>query len=142
MLQIDSCPSYLNLGALRQFLAERALLIQDANSKEELAKAFSDSTVRRIVAATLHDSKSANDLSEMLDLPHRSLYRYLDELCKLGILAKERMVVLGSGGKYVLYRSMVKSVTLRYESDGLEVDLIPNEKILDRFLRFWSYMRG
>jgi predicted transcriptional regulator len=118
------------------------LLIDNGASKEELAKAFSDSNVRRIVAATLHEPKSANQLSALLNLPNRSLYRYVDELCKLGVLAKERMVVRESGGKYVLYRSMVKSITLKYETDGLEVDLIPNEKILERFLRFWSYMRG
>ena len=77
-----------------------------------------------------------------MDLPIRTLYRYVEELCKLGVLAKERMIVMENGGKYVLYRSMVKSITIRYEVGGLEVDLIPNEKILERFLRFWSYMRG
>jgi predicted transcriptional regulator len=118
------------------------LLIDNGASKEDLAKAFSDSNVRRIVAATLDEPKSANQLSTLLNLPNRSLYRYVDELCKLGVLAKERMVVRESGGKFVLYRSMVKSITLKYETDGLEVDLIPNEKILERFLRFWSYMRG
>lgn len=118
------------------------MLITDGASKEELAKAFSDLNVRRIIETTLYEAKSANELSTLLDLPVRTLYRYLDELCELGVLAKERMIVLENGGKYVLYRSMVKSITIRYDLGRLEVDLIPNEKILERFLRFWSYMRG
>jgi predicted transcriptional regulator len=118
------------------------LLINNGASKEHFARIFSDPNVRRIVAATTDEPKSANQLSNLLNLHNRSLYRYLDELCKLGVLAKERMVILESGGKYVLYRSMVKSVTLRYASNILEVDVVPNEKILERFLRFWSYMGG
>lgn len=42
----------------------------------------------------------------------------------------------------MLYRSMVKTVMIKYEGNVFEVDLLPNEGILGRFMRFWSYMGG
>ena len=118
------------------------MLITDYVAKQKLAEALSDSNVRHILSATLLEAKSAVELSTLLGLPTRTLYRYMDELCALGLLVRERLVVMESGGRFTLYRSMVKSITVKYELGDLGVDVIPNEKILGRFLRFWSYMQG
>lgn len=105
-----------------------------------MADCTSDSHSRKIIASTLDKAKSAVELSEELALPMRSIYRYVEELLDLGLLTVEHAGVIDSGGKRMFYRSMVKSITVRYEGDILEVDLIPNEGILGRFMRFWSYM--
>lgn len=101
---------------------------------------MSDRDVRRILLATVEEARAATDLFEELGIPLRTVYRHLEELKKLGLVTGERSALLDGGGKYVLYRSMVKSITVRYEGDMPEVDLVPNEGILGRFMRFWSYM--
>ncbi|WP_309492417.1 helix-turn-helix domain-containing protein [Candidatus Hecatella orcuttiae] len=114
--------------------------INDPAMKERVAKAVSDRHVREIVSATIARAKSASELSGELGIPVRSVYRYLEELSSLGLLTGERSVLMNSGGRYTLYRSMVKSVTVKYGGGSLEVDLVPNEDLLDRFMRFWRYM--
>lgn len=114
--------------------------IIDPVLKENIAKAMSDSHIRRIVWATVAKAKSATDLSAQLEIPIRTVYRYARTLSQLGILTAESSLLLRGGGKYVLYRSMVTSIMVKYEGDMIEVDLVPNEGILERFMRFWSYM--
>ncbi len=41
-----------------------------------------------------------------------------------------------------MYRSIVKSIQLRYDglTNTVEVDLVPNDTMLDKFFRFWTMM--
>lgn len=77
-------------------------------------------------------------------MPSRSVYRYISDLCEVGLLARDRNILIDGGGKCVLYRSMVKSVGFRYDPvrNAVEVNLIPNDTILDKFLNFWKYMNS
>ncbi len=114
--------------------------INDPALRESITVAISNPDLRRIISATIFKAKSANELSAELRIPPRSIYRYIKQLSMLGIITGQSWSFLDGGGKYVLYRSMVKSVTAMYEAGSLEVDLLPNEGILDRFMRFWTYM--
>jgi predicted ArsR family transcriptional regulator len=101
---------------------------------------MSDPQLRRIVSATLSKAKPATQIAEELGLSTRSVYRHTRNLSELGILTTESWSFLNKGGKEKLYRSMVRAVAIKCEGQDLEVDLQPNEGIMDRFLRFWSYM--
>jgi DNA-binding transcriptional ArsR family regulator len=101
---------------------------------------MSDPERRRIVSATFAKAKSATELANELGISSRSVYRHTQNLRQLGILTAESWSFLDKGGKEMLYRSMVRSVVIKCEGVSLEVDLQPNEGIMDRFLRFWSYM--
>jgi transcription initiation factor IIE alpha subunit len=114
--------------------------INDPALKENLVKSISDSHLRRILSATIPKAKSSTELSAELRIPVRSLYRYIKDLSELGLLTVERSSFPHGGGKYDLYRSMVRSVTVKYEGNSVEIDLLPNEGILERFMRFWTYM--
>lgn len=113
--------------------------IQDSDLGGKIAEAAAVPIVRRTLLATIKEAKSATQLSEELGIPVRTVYRYIRDLSEIGLLAAESWHYLCGGGKYALYRSMVRSVTVEYGST-LEVDLIPNEEILRRFMRFWSYL--
>lgn len=117
--------------------------ISDPATMERIVKILTDLHARNIMAATVDRAKSAAEIAEELTIPTRTVYRQIGELCEAGLLTSERNMLIQSGGKYVLYRSMVKSVTLTYEGaqNVLEVDVIPNDGILEKFMRFWTYMR-
>jgi predicted ArsR family transcriptional regulator len=108
--------------------------------QENVATAMSDPRIRRIILATTTRAKSCTELSTELGIPVRSVYRYIKKLIALGLLTVERSHFPDAGGKYDLYRNMVRTVTVKYEGDTLEVDLVPNERIIERFMRFWTYM--
>ena len=116
--------------------------IKDREIIEKMIRTITDAGVRRVSVSTVALPKSAANLSDELGIPIRSVYRYIADLCELGLLTGESSILIESGGKSVLYRSMVKTVTFVYngEKDVFEVDLIPNENILGKFMRFWSYI--
>ncbi|MFQ6011073.1 MAG: ArsR/SmtB family transcription factor, partial [Nitrososphaerales archaeon] len=116
--------------------------INDSKLRERLVVAVSDPLARKIVSSTISRAKSVNELAEELAISVRSVYRYIDDLNKLGLLTAERSVGLEGGGKYRSYRSMIRSIIIKYEGEVVEVELIPNEGIQGRFLRFWNYMSG
>jgi len=118
--------------------------IKDPGLIEKMIKALTEPGVRKVLCSTVVTSKSATQLSEELNIPIRSVYRHITDLCDIGLLTSERAMLIDSGGKFVMYRSMVKSVSILYNSerDSFEVDIIPNENILGKFMRFWSYMGG
>lgn len=116
--------------------------VKDRAIIEKMIRSLTDTGVRKVLVSTVAAPKSAAELSEELGIPIRSVYRYITDLCELGLLASERGVLIESGGKSILYRSLVRSVTFEYSSvdDSFDVDLIPNENILGKFMRFWGYL--
>ena len=125
-------------------MAKRKLRVQNLRNRERILGLLLETDARKVLPLTVNNSKSVAALSEELNLPQRSVYRYAVELCELGLLAPDKCVLLRTGGKYSMFKSMVKTVTLTYDVQGnsLEVDLIPNDSILDKFLRYWSMMGG
>ncbi len=103
---------------------------------------LTETDARRILPLTVDSAKSVSDMSRELNLPARSVYRYTEQLKELGLLTTERNVLMTSGGKYSMFRSMVQSVTFVYDvqTNQVDVELIPNRSILDKFLSFWSYL--
>ena len=123
-------------------LGEAHVRIQDQERMQKMIVLLTEADARRILPLTVDKAKSVSDMSQELNLPARSVYRYTEQLCSLGLLAPERNVLIDTGGKYSLFRSMVRTVAMTYdvESNSFDVDLTPNQNILDKFLRFWSYM--
>lgn len=122
--------------------AKRDMQVNDEPRKLKIMKILGETEARMVINAAVQSSKSVAQISEELGLPPRSTYRHINDLCEVGLLTRDRNILLDGGGRCVLYRSMVKSVSLRYDSSAncIEVELIPNETILDKFFRFWSYM--
>ena len=116
--------------------------VYDELRKDKIMKILGETEARMVINATVHSSKSVAQISKELKLPSRSAYRHINDLCEVGLITRDRNILLHGGGRYILYRSMVKSVSLRYDSmaNRVDVDLVPNDTILDKFFRFWSYM--
>ncbi len=120
------------------------MLVQNTETREKIIRELVEPCARRILSCTVASPKSVSEICDELSMPPRSAYRHVQELCELGLMTTERAVLLDTGGKYAKYRSLVKLVTLTYAPDGnaVDVDLTPNENILDRFLWFWTYLGG
>jgi len=133
---------FISAAADCQKSAKRYMQINDSLRKEKIMRILGETEARKVLNATIQTSKSVAQISEELSIPSRSAYRHVNDLCEVGLLTRDRNILIDGGGKYVLYRSMVKSVSLKYDSlaNAVEVDLIPNDTILDKFLRFWTYM--
>ena len=128
--------------ALCRDSARRLMQINDRLRKERIAKMLGETEARSVLYATISKSKSVAQISEELGLPARTAYRHVNDLCEVGLLARDKNILLEGGGRYVIYRSIIKSVQLRYDgpTNTVEVDVIPNDTMLDKFFRFWTMM--
>ncbi len=116
--------------------------LHDDNSKDKVLQALADEYSRSILLSTIQKAKSAVELSTEKSIPISTAYRRLHELQEAGLVAVERSVITDDGKKFDLYRSTVKSVAISFNLGATEVELIPNEDMVTKFVRLWGYMRG
>ena len=116
--------------------------LRDDAAKDMVLKALADEYSRIILLSTIEMAKSATELSVEKNLPISTVYRRLHELQEAKLVAIERSVVTEDGKKFDLYRSTVGGVSVSFNLGATEVDLIPNEDMVSKFLRIWGYMRG
>ncbi len=116
--------------------------LHEETSKDKVLQALADEYSRSILLSTIQKAKSAVELSTEKNIPISTAYRRLHELQEAGLVAVERSVITDDGKKFDLYRSTVKSVAISFDLGATEVELIPNEDMVTKFVRLWGYMRG
>jgi len=116
--------------------------LQDDSAKDKVLKALADEYSRTILLSTIQKAKSAVELSTEKNIPISTSYRRLHELQEAGLVAIERSTITEDGKKFDLYRSTVKSVSISFNLGATDVELVPNEDMVTKFVRLWGYMRG
>lgn len=116
--------------------------LQDEAAKDRVLKALADEYSRSILLSTMQKAKSAVELSAEKNIPISTAYRRLHELQEAGLVAIERSTITEDGKKFDLYRSTVRSVSVSFNLGATEIELIPNEDMVAKFVRLWGYMRG
>ena len=116
------------------------MLVLNPSRREALVGVLSRWEARDIIAMTQPAPKSISEIASALSVPTRTVYRLVGEMCRVGLLTAERLVVIEGGGRCALYRSMVRGVRFSYESKGgdFDVDIFPNESVLHKFISHWT----
>lgn len=118
------------------------MLIRDGESRGRVLKALADEYSQAILLSTVEKAVSAVELSTKFNIPISTAYRRIHELEEVGLIAVERSVITDDGKRYDLYRSTVKGVKVIFGTGSVVVELEPNEDMVRKFMRIWSYMRG
>ena len=116
--------------------------LHDEAAKDKVLQALADEYSRSILLSTIQKPKSAVELSTEKNIPISTAYRRLHELQEAGLVAVERIIITEDGKKFDLFRSTVKNVSISFNLGATEVELIPNEDMVTKFVRLWGYMRG
>ncbi|MEM4311305.1 MAG: winged helix-turn-helix domain-containing protein [Nitrososphaerales archaeon] len=116
--------------------------ILDEDAKDRVIRALSDRYSRIIVFSTIEKARSAIDLSQETNIPISTVYRRIHELQQAGLIVAERSVLSEDGKRYELYRSTIKVIKVNFGSNSVEVEVIPNEDVIGKFLRLWSEIKG
>lgn len=104
-------------------------------------QALADEYSLHIIIGTIEEAKSATDLSEEYDIPVATAYRRINDLVDDKLLAKERARLTDEGKWYDLYRSTVRSVDVHVDADGIEVETLVNQDLVDRLMTLWGDLR-
>ncbi len=99
--------------------------IMDDDRKQVILEILADKYCKLILHNTLEKPKSAMEISNEENIPISTVYRRLQTLYDAKLLA-----ISGSinqdGKKYFLYKSRVKSISLKCNLEVTSVELIPN----------------
>ena len=104
-----------------------SLKIVDDERKQVILEIIADKYCKSILHNTLEKPKSAMEISGEKKIPISTVYRRLQTLYDAKLLA-----ISGSinqdGKKYFLYKSKVKSISLKCDLEVTSVELIPNTR--------------
>ncbi|MDH2900438.1 MAG: winged helix-turn-helix domain-containing protein [archaeon] len=115
--------------------------INDVETVRAIVNAISDEYSRKIIAATVPKSKSPEEISEEQGIPVSTCYRRIHDLLTLSIIQVSR-IDLANGKKSVLYQSVYKNILVKFESNELSVDLVPNvNSPSDNLSGMWKIMQ-
>ncbi|AFS83241.1 helix-turn-helix transcriptional regulator [Candidatus Nitrosopumilus sediminis] len=99
--------------------------IMDEDRKQVILEILADKYCKLILHNTLEKPKSAMEISSEKKIPISTVYRRLQTLYDAKLLA-----ISGSinqdGKKYFLYKSRVKSISLKCDLEVTTVELVPN----------------
>ena len=96
--------------------------INDAQRVRAIVNALSDEYSKKIIAATIIEAKSPEQISAEQGIPPSTCYRRIHDLALLSIIHVNR-IDLVNGKKSVLYKSSYKNILIKFESNELSVDL-------------------
>lgn len=102
-------------------------MVEEQDRKDAVLLAMSDPYMRRILAATMQDDKSIEEISKEKSIPLSSCYRRARELMGLRLLRIERTIITETGKKYETYRSAFSDAKIIMNCGELavEVTVIP-----------------
>ena len=102
-----------------------------------LFEVFGDSLAREILVVASEQPVSAEAIGNHADASLPTVYRRLDTLTELDMLA-ERRHVDPDGNQYREFETALQGVTLEIDDGGIDVDIRIRRDISDRFKAFWN----
>jgi predicted transcriptional regulator len=114
------------------------MTIKSLKTKQSILHALADEEMIKILDCALFGAKSVSDVIRDCRIPHTTAYRKIKWLIDEGLLTIEKIEITEDGKKYSLFRSALKSVSIKYEYSSMVVEAEPNveivEKLTERFL--------
>jgi predicted transcriptional regulator len=101
--------------------------------KQAILTALADTDMVKILDCTMFKDKSVNDIIKECNVPHTTAYRKINCLLDQRLLVCTRMDFTEDGKKFSLFKSVFKSLNIKYEYNNLVVEgeysIDPMEKI-------------
>ena len=119
------------------------MMVVEKEKVNEVLRAVSDEYARAILASTMSQAKSVEDISNQTGIPASTCYRRVHELVSLHLLKLEKIVITDTGKKYETFRSILKNAKIGLSSTGelvVDVTLAPSEEKLQSST--WQSMRS
>lgn len=99
--------------------------IMDDEKKQVILEVLADKYCKQILHTTLEKPKSAMEISSENKIPISTVYRRLQTLYD-GKLVKISGSINEDGKKYFLYKSKVKSISMKCDLEETVIEIVPN----------------
>lgn len=94
-----------------------------------------------ILQAT-HSPKSAQELSDELDIPIATSYRRIEELCEHDLLELEGKELSDEGRRTKVYRRQIDALTVDFGLKGLNIETKERTEAKNALADIWSDLRS
>lgn len=91
--------------------------------EKQISKLLTDDYAERILVATYFSARSAQEISDIYDVPIAACYRKIHELEEAGLLRCQKIVTTRKGKSMKLYRSQLLRACIMYEDGVFKVRL-------------------
>jgi predicted ArsR family transcriptional regulator len=116
----------------------RKLIVSEEVAKQRILLAMADQYSRKILTATMNEPVSALDLSKSYQIPITTVYRRIEELVEAGLIAAVKSGRTTDGKWYDLYRSLLRRIDVSFEDGEVQVEVVVNDHVADKFTRMWA----
>ena len=93
-----------------------------------------------ILRAT-HRPKSAQELSDELDIPIATSYRRIEELCENDLLALEGKELSDEGRRTKVYRRQIDEIAVQFGTESVELEFKERTEAKNNLVDVWSDLR-
>ena len=116
------------------------MIVNGEVAKQRILAALSDVYSRQIMAATLEKPLSALELSRKYAIPITTVYRRIEELTDVGLIAAIKSGRTTDGKWYDLYKSLLLRIDVSFDGVNVQINATVNDRVSDRFTRMWASM--
>lgn len=113
------------------------MIIKDRKVKAAILSALADTEVMSIMESAMYRPKSANDIIKDTGIPYTTTYRKIKTMLDNGLLLVERIQLTEDGKKSSLFRSTIRSMSVKYERGETIIEVEQNvdtvSKTAERF---------
>ena len=98
-------------------------IVKNQRAKQAILTALADEEMMKILDCALFHIKSVNDIIKECEIPHTTAYRKIKWLLGENLLVVDKIEITADGKKFSLFRSVFKSISVRYDMGNMIVEV-------------------
>jgi len=107
---------------------------------EEILQILGNKYNAEILSAT-YKSKSAQELSEELDIPIATSYRRIEELTEIDLLELDGREFSDEGRRTNVYRRTVDKIRIEFDETDVGVSVEERAKVENSLVEVWTHLK-
>ncbi len=113
------------------------MIVKSERLKHAILAALADVELQRILDTAMYESKSVNDIIHETKISHTTAYRKIRWLVEEKLLFVDKIIITEDGKKSSLFRTILKTFTVKYEYNNVIIEAEQNvdtlRKVTERF---------
>jgi len=113
------------------------MIINKERLRDAILITLGDKEMVQIMNCCMYKSVSVNEIIKETEIPHTTAYRKIKWMLDNGILVTEHFLISPDGKKSSLFKSTMRSISVKYEQNEIivnaEYNVDPLSKTVSRF---------
>jgi DNA-binding transcriptional ArsR family regulator len=108
------------------------MIVRNNQLKQDILTALADQEMLKILNLSMYYSRSVNDIIRQSDISYTTAYRKIKWLLDKELLVVDKINLSSEGKKYTTFRSVLKSIIIRYQQDEIIVEAEENVDLIGK----------